>query len=379
MTTSANNITNNEYDICISFDMTCSMRPCLNQVREELSRFLDNIHRELPKARLGIITHGDYDSSLYVTRHMNFTNDMSAVQTYISNVETAGDNCWNEGEAYEKVLNVAKTMTWSDTAQKILIVIGDDIPHTPMYSGNKEKLDWRKELQDLHKMDIVTYGVHAPTLSRVRAHFFYSALSQKSLNGEIIPLNQFIYIVDILLALIYKQHGTEMVEGFEERLETEDRYNRNMEIVFNHILERPDENKMGHTFPTNINTNTGSNLTASDLVTVPPTRFQILNVLQNVSIKQFVEHTGADFKAGKGYYQLSKSEKISQKKQIVLQHITSGSFFTGNAARSLLGLSTTGTQTKKPTDVPSGYVAFIQSSSYNRKLIANTKFLYDTQ
>ena len=382
-----------EYDICISFDMTCSMRPCMYQVRDELDRFMGNIHRELPTARLGIITHGDYDSSRYLTRHMDFTNDAEAVQRYIHSVEDAGYNGWNEGEAYEKALNIAKGMDWAPNSHKIMIVIGDDIPHKPIFTGNTDNLDWVKEMTDLHDMGIQTYGVHAPTLSRERAHFFYSALSQKSLNGQIIPLNQFVYIVDILLALIYKQQGKESIQDFEKQLGVEDRYNRNMEIVFNHLLERPDENKMGHSFPvpsTKRNTGGGSgggganpvfsNLSASDLIQVPPTRFQILNVPTDQSIKQFVESTGATFKAGKGYYQLSKSEKISHKKQVVLQHIRSGEFFSGNAARALLRLPTSGegSFTKKPGDVPDGYVAFIQSTSYNRKLKGHTKFLYDT-
>lgn len=402
MTTTANSTTNNvaipvpqgEYDICITFDMTCSMRPCLHQVREELDRFLGNIHRELPTARLGIITHGDYDSKRYLTRHMDFTNDADEVQRYVRNVEDAGSNCWNEGEAYEKVLNVAKGLSWSPNSQKILIVIGDDIPHKPIFAGNTENLDWEKELQDVHDIGISTYGVHAPTLSRERAHFFYSALSQKSLNGQIIPLNQFIYIVDILLALIYRQQGMETVENFEKQLGVEKRYNRNMEIVFNHLLERPDANRMGYTRPTasrskgrgrSSNSSAGvnpvfSNLTADDLDSVPPTRFQVLNVRDTQSIKQFVQSTGATFQAGKGFYELSKSEKISHKKAVVLQHVNSGEFFSGNAARALLGLPTSGegTYRKKPSDVPDGYVAYVQSTSYNRKLIGGTRFLYDT-
>ena len=377
------------------------MRPCLLQVRDEIIRLLGSIKKELPYARLGMITHGDYDSTTYVTRHMNFTNDYNEVQRYVSNVEDAGSNCWNEGEAYEKVLNVAKTMNWAEEAEKILIIIGDDIPHIPTFKGNKENLDWRRELADLQDMGIITYGVHAPTLSRERARFFYSELSKESLNGEIIPLNQFIYIVEILIAVIYRQEGADTLEGFEKRLEKENRYNRNLEIVFNNLLERDDANRMGHRFVQQSSSGTASrvssssssssssavanpifsNLSVNDLVEIAPTKFQILNVRDDQSIKQFVLNTGATFKPGKGFYELSKTEKISHKKQVVLQHVSSGAFFSGNAARALLGLPTsgTGTFTKKPKDVPTGYLAFIQSTSYTRKLKANTKFLYDTE
>ena len=269
--------------------MTCSMRPCLLQVETRLLDYWVVLRKNFSYARLGLITHGDYDSSTYVTRHMNFTNYYNEVQRYVSNVEDAGSNGWNNGEAYEKVLNVAKTMNWSEEAEKILIVIGDDIPHIPTYSGNKENLDWRKELSDLHDMGVLTYGVHAPTLSRERARFFYSELSKDSLNGEIIPLNQFIYIVDILIAVIYRQEGAETLEGFEKQLEKEQRYNRN-EIIFNNLLERDDTIEWDIALLTSI-FGTGYRVSSSS------SRSSVTNpVFGNLSVNDLVEIAPTNFK-----------------------------------------------------------------------------------
>lgn len=361
-----------KYDICITFDMTCSMSPCIFQVKQELDRFLDNITKRISNIRIGIITHGDYDSTKYVTRYMNFTSDISGIRNYIQNVENAGSNGWNNGEAYEEVLYVAKTeFTWDTLAKKILIVIGDDIPHIPMFPGNTKKLDWRKELQSLNEMGVSTYGIQAPTLSRDRSNFFYSELSKHSLNGQIIPLNQFIYIIDILLALIYTEHSNEMAETFETELINNNKYNRNMEIVFNNLLNRTDENNM---VQGGSSSNTTSNIA---LENVSSSRFQILSVQNDISIKDFVILSGIVFKTGRGFYELSKTEKISYKKDIVLQHITSGEFYSGKSAKKMLSLPDIGKKTTRLSDVPTGYLAFIQSTSYNRKLKANTKFLYD--
>lgn len=360
-----------DIEIAITFDMTCSMLPCIYQVKQELERFLNNIKNKIQNIKFGIITHGDYDSSRYVINKMDFNDNLEYFKNYIQNVESAGSNFWNDGECYEKVLSEAKTLSWSENSKKILIVIGDDIPHTPFSSVNKENIDWRKELQDLHNMNIETYGVNAPTLSRRRSEFFYSALSEKSLNGKIIPLDQFIYIVDILLALIYKNcdSNNEMLQQFEETIQQEDRYNRNMEIVFNNLLDREDQQTMCHV----VNNSSGS---VDDLIEISPTEFQILTVDDNISIKDIVVNSGAEFKVGNGFYQLSKTESVSEKKKVILFHKNSGNFYTGNQARNILGLPFSGTVKIKPSNVPSEYIAFIQSKSSTRGLKKNTKFLY---
>jgi hypothetical protein len=368
-------------DIAFTFDMTRSMTPCIYQVRQELNRFLISIKKQIDDVRIGIITHGDYDSSRYVTRHMNFTSDMEGIKSYISTVEDAGDNYWNEGEAYEQALRVANELDWRPDAKKILIVIGDDIPHPPFFEGknkkgNNAKTDWRTELEKLNNNEIFTYGVNAPTLSTSRSEFFYSELSKKALNGNIIPLNQFIYIVDILLALIYSQSGNEAVESLETELISSNRYNRNMEVVMNTLLNRTDENRTGGIVQSTSNGN--NSLSANNqLETVNPSRFQVLSVPTDISIKGFVISTGADFQVGKGFYELTKKEIINKKKEVILQHATSGNFYTGIEARNLLNLNDNFDTTITTSNIPQGYNAFIQSTSYNRKLIGNTKFLYE--
>ena len=365
-------MTSNAVDICFSFDMTLSMTPSIYQVRVELDRLLDKLSLELQDLKVAIITHGDYDSSNYLTRHLDFTSDIKAIREFILKVDTAGINSWNDGEAYEEVLYLAKTLNWRKDAKRALVVIGDDIPHLPTYRHNTKGLDWRKELTDLWNMEISTYGLQSPTLDTNRSKFFYSELVKNSLNNCIIPLNQFSYIVDIMISFVYKQYGSEKLEEFENTMRNENRYNRNMEIVMNNLLNRDDKNEMSF-----VNNTINSDVSAADLTEISATRFQVLTVMVDKSIKDFVNETGAIFKAGKGFYELTKAESVSPKKEIILQHINSGIFYSGRQARSLLGLDTINTKKIKPSDIPDGYITFIQSTSYNRKLIGNTKFLYD--
>lgn len=47
-------------------------------------------------------------------------------------------------------------------------------------------------------------------------------------------------------------------------------------------------------------------------------RFQILSVDDKCDIRSFVQKNGLLFKTGRGFYEFTKPEKISDKKEVVL-------------------------------------------------------------
>ena len=98
-------------------------------------------------------------------------------------------------------------------------------------------------------------------------------------------------------------------------------------------------------------------------------------------IRGFVTHAGVEFKIGRGFYELTrKSVKVQDHKEVVLEDRESGEMYTGAKAREMLGLPTHGTVTlnpKKVTAVTDDYHVYIQSTSYNRKLLAGSWFLYE--
>jgi hypothetical protein len=120
-----------------------------------------------------------------------------------------------------------------------------------------------------------------------------------------------------------------------------------------------------------------------DLRPVPAGRFQVFEVCRDQPIQQFVENQGIRFAAGRGFYQLDrKSVDVQAYKEIVLQDKDTGEIFTGNQVRAMLDLrdqTDVSDKTKerlRPTRFANWNV-FIQSTSYNRKLIAGTKFMYE--
>lgn len=164
-----------------------------------------------------------------------------------------------------------------------------------------------------------------------------------------------------MVALAYSGDA-DRLEGFEQEMIGEGRYNRNMEQTMNTLLGRADAGAMAGVHA------------AADVV--PPGRFQTLTVPSNMAIRAFVESTGAVFKAGCGFYQLTKPERVSEKKEVLLHEAASGAILPNAEARRLLGVGD-GACALQPSMVPAGHTAYIQSTSYNRKLIGGTQFLYE--
>ncbi len=93
------------------------------------------------------------------------------------------------------------------------------------------------------------------------------------------------------------------------------------------------------------------------------------------AVKEFCEkESGAPYKAGNAFYQLTKSEKIHSYKKIFVMNKGSRAVYGGDNARQVLGLPA-GEVNVKPGN-HSNFDIFVQSTSVNRKLVRGTKLIY---
>ncbi|MEA5601702.1 vWA domain-containing protein [Nostoc sp. UHCC 0252] len=350
-------MTSNNIEIVFSFDTTGSMYPCLTQVRRKIKNTVTRLIDEIPLIKIGIIAHGDYcdEGSTYVTKIFNISGDVDAICDFVQNVEPTGGG--DAPECYELVLHESQSLSWSKSATKSLVLIGDDIPHPPAH--NPKKLNWRKELDKLAEADITVYGVQA--LNRPHATPFYQELAEKS-GGFHINLDQFSYISDLFLAVCYQQSSNDQLQAYEQEVIDQGRMSRGLNKIFNTMMNRE----------------TTSYYESADLRAVSPGRFQILEVEQDISIKAFVLENGLSFKVGRGFYEFTKTETIQAQKEIILMDRATGDLFQGGAAREMLGLPMDATIRIKPSNLEK-YVVFVQSTSANRKLIGKTRFLYEVE
>jgi len=120
---------------------------------------------------------------------------------------------------------------------------------------------------------------------------------------------------------------------------------------------------------------TGSGTVRADgLVPVDAARFQVLHVERKCSIKDFITENSLIFKTGRGFYEFTKPETISNKKEVVLVDKKTGDMFSGQEAFDMIGAG--GSGKVKPAALEEWGV-FVHSTSYNRVLVADTGFLYE--
>ncbi len=95
-----------------------------------------------------------------------------------------------------------------------------------------------------------------------------------------------------------------------------------------------------------------------------------------IVIRKFCEKKFGSFPKGHIYYPLMKSEKVQDYKKLIVQDKTTGNFYTGNKAKSLLGVPNfQGTVHIRPGALGE-FKVFVQSTSENRKLPVGEAVVY---
>ena len=362
-------------DVVISFDTTGSMRSCIYEVKRKVAEVIQRLFTEHEDLRVGIIAHGDYcDTDTYITKQFQLSNKCDDLVAFVNSIGFTGGG--DSDECYELVLQEAKSFDWRD-GEKILIVVGDADPHRVgyRYHTHTNIIDWKQEAKELANSGVKIYPVQCLSHSSTN---WWNELATLG-NGTKLDLHQFTDILRLFSAVVYKTVSIEKVEAYREELQSEGLLNRNLAQIIDNLLGKKTEyiepDRYRHT--TYRGYEKPSKL-AEGLAEVNPSRFQVLHVDRNQDIKSFVLDSGATFKIGKGFYELTKSEEVQERKEIVLKDKVTGDLFSGKDARNIVGLPY-GTRGKL-TRIPGfKYDVFVQSTSVNRKLIAGTRFLYEVE
>lgn len=104
-------------------------------------------------------------------------------------------------------------------------------------------------------------------------------------------------------------------------------------------------------------------------------QYKLFEIPYDCSIREFVEDNGYTYVLGRGYYQLMKTESIQPQKLVAVMDNKTGKIYLGREARDLIGLPPDMEVRVRPNHNPD-YTIFIQSTSVNRKLLKDTKFLW---
>ncbi len=143
-------------EIVFSFDTTGSMGDALTQVKCHLQDTVTRLFADIPSLRIAIFAHSDYcGHSGYVTKYVDFTNDIKTLTDFVKGCSSTCGCDYDE--CYELVLKETREkLSWSPATQRILVMIGDAMPHPTNYTHANKKgtIDWKEEAQLLNEMVI---------------------------------------------------------------------------------------------------------------------------------------------------------------------------------------------------------------------------------
>lgn len=370
-------------DLLVSFDTTGSMYPVLSEVRSQVVKFVDDMFNSVEDLRVGIIAHGDYcdKDNPYTIRCLDLTTDRDKICDFVRTTKSTygGD----APECYELVLNTSRTVVnWGAGRSKLLVLIGDANPHEVGYVDNVNRLDWRNEAKLLEEMGVKIFAVHALSFYRRESYEFYHSLAEYT-HGTYLTLDQFNEIMPLIKATALSEYSEEKINEYVSVIKSTGHITRTMAANINRLtgketiavpdVYRSPASKYGYSART---------ATPDGLVAVDPGRFQVFTVDSDCDIRQFVTDRGIEFNPGRGFYELKKYVKVQQHKEIILQDRETGEFFHGSQVREKLGLlphdpDSHVNESLSSKNLDPKYKIFIQSTSYNRKLLAGTDFLYE--
>ena len=361
-------LTNSGVDLLVSFDTTGSMYPVLAQVRQNVTSFVGDMFESINDIRVGIIAHGDYcdKDNPYTIRVMDLTDNKDKICEFIRTT----DKTWggDADECYELVMNTARTaVNWGAGRTKVFVMIGDSSPHGVNYNDNKDKIDWRNEAGLLNELGVKVFAVHALSYYRSNSRNFYQTVADMT-QGKYLTLDQFDEVIDLIKATCIAEYSEEKLNEFVSI------------IKFNGRMTKTMARNISRLSGTEVEADT-KDVQKDGLVPVEPGRFQVMKVPENCVIRDFVESNGIVFKKGRGFYELTKHETVQQYKEVIMQDRVTGEMFTGAQVREKLGLKPQtrvgGVKESLSSRSTHAFRVFVQSTSYNRKLIGGTTFLYE--
>ncbi|PAA88336.1 hypothetical protein BOX15_Mlig020601g1 [Macrostomum lignano] len=205
-------------DLAFSFDTTGSMGSVINEVRSNIAEMLQRLATDIPDLSVALIAHGDYGDR-YETEIRDFGTSTADLVRFAKTVQ--GTHGGDEPECYELVLQQARTrLSWRPHSSRALVLVGDAFPHEVGSARNKYKIDWKAETELLHQLGVTVYCVQCGSSRNSQSFMDHVA---KVTGGLRLPLAEFRGVRDFLMAIAYREGGTDILrDGYEREVRARD-------------------------------------------------------------------------------------------------------------------------------------------------------------
>jgi len=128
-----------DVDIAVCLDVTGSMEPYFDAIRQRLIPMLKELSANFASFRIGLVFYKDYYDD-FLNKVFPFTNDFDALQKNIGSVKVGGGGDIPEA-VYEALYAGATKLSW-EADKRIMLLIGDAPPHPrPRGAITKQMVD----------------------------------------------------------------------------------------------------------------------------------------------------------------------------------------------------------------------------------------------
>lgn len=344
--------------VVISLDCTRSMHTASHVLQSNVTTLVNTLFDNITNLKLAIVCHGDEPVDPHHSKtSLPLTWNKKDIVTFVNKIPRYGPN-GTEEEYYQEIWKyVANSLELNLNEPSYYIFCGDSSPSERLWRNDT------KHLIDKFNKIFAVKCLDNPCGHRFWHEFVEHLNTSKPNLATLIPLSQFADVANVITTLCLYSESVDVAQNFAELLPYSKSFQQSVQALFNGKLRQEPIIAFKQD---------------NDLVPVNLSRFQRLDVQNSVRISDFVLSTGATFKPGRGFYQLINREIVQENKEIILVDVH-GNMYTGTKVREMLGLPYGVKGRLGPSDVPTGYTAFVQSRSYTRQLDKGTTFLYEME
>lgn len=198
-------------EIVFAFDTTGSMSGAIQQVKQKIIETTERLFRDSPMMRISLIAHGDYcDGAKKALQHFDFVSagEVDQLIKWINSGDLSTGGGDGE-ENYEMVLEYsAQNIKWTEGSRRVLVMIGDNSPHTPAITlaqmkqygiPNPREIDWKVEADNCYNRGIKIYAVGVGYLN-----VFHQEIAARTC-GTAFEMSGFESMADMVLALCFRE------------------------------------------------------------------------------------------------------------------------------------------------------------------------------
>lgn len=203
-------------DLLLAFDTTPSIYSNLQIVRKKLSYLTSQILQEAENTAFGVFAFSDCGctGTNYVTRNLNLTGNVSAVQEFINHVDSSSGAGL---AAIEDTLFLANQCSWRIGAHRAIVLVGDAQPRSDA-NHCPNGYSHIREAQNLAQKNVRVYTIQCGSCRSTKKAF--QEIS-KLTNGKWLSLENSDDLVDLLTAI--SLHETGSLDKFKRKLVAEKR------------------------------------------------------------------------------------------------------------------------------------------------------------